>query len=235
MKTLLTLCAAAFLAACAKPAAAPKAVHQQLPVGSSQAIEGEVLERLDAGGFTYLRLKTDKGERWLVTSPVETKVGEKVSASAGMVVEKFESKSLNRTFDNIVFGSVDGAKPAAHASAPSPMKDVGDVKVDKAAGADAKTVAEIWASRAGLKDKTVVVRGELLARAAVDGLLEVREGDQAGGQEEREEREEARPLRQHGAIVSARGAGRGGGTPPFRWAGRPRYFSFASSMITAYW
>ena len=163
MKKLLILCsAAALLAACAKPAAAPKAVHQQLPVGSSQAIQGKVLERLDAGGFTYLRLETDKGERWLVTSPVETKVGEKVTASAGMVVEKFESKSLNRTFDNIVFGSVDGAKPAAHASAPSPMKDVGDVKVDKAAGADAKTVAEIWASRAGLKDKTVVVRGKVV-------------------------------------------------------------------------
>jgi hypothetical protein len=166
MKTYLILCAAALLGACAKPAAAPKAASkpaaQQLPVGSSAAIEGEVLERLDAGGFTYLRLKTNKGERWLVTSPVETKVGEKVSASSAMIVEKFESKSLNRTFDNIIFGSVDGAKAAAHASAPSPMKDVGDVKVDKAAGAGAKTVAEIWATRAGLKDQTVVVRGKVV-------------------------------------------------------------------------
>jgi len=171
MKTLALLLTAAALAACAKPAAAPLAAAQKpavaaaphAPVGSNQSIQGEVAERLDAGGFTYLRLRTAAGDRWLVTSPVEVKVGEKVSASSGMVVEKFESKSLNRTFDNIIFGTIDGAKPsAAHASAPSPMADVGDVKVEKAGGADAKTVAEVWASRAALKDQRVVVRGKVV-------------------------------------------------------------------------
>jgi hypothetical protein len=165
MKTLVILLTAAALAACAKPAAPPKAAAAapHAPIGSNQSIQGKVAERLDAGGFTYLRLETAAGDRWLVTSPVEVKVGEKVSASSGMVVEKFESKSLNRTFDNIIFGTIDGAKPsAAHASAPSPMADVGDVKVDKAGGADAKTVAEVWASRAALKDKQVVVRGKVV-------------------------------------------------------------------------
>lgn len=162
MKQLLIVCcAAAMLAACAKPAAAPKPVAQA-PIGSNQQIEGVVLETFDGGGFTYLRLKTASGERWMVTSQVAVKAGEKVRASSGMVVEKFESKSLHRTFDNIVFGTIDGAAPSAHASVPSPVKDVGDVKVDKAAGADAKTVAEIWASRAALKDKRVVVRGKVV-------------------------------------------------------------------------
>lgn len=164
MKNLLPLClAAALLAACAKPAAAPKAAHASpLPVGSNTAIQGEVMERLDAGGFTYLRLKTAKGERWMVTSPVEATVGQKVSATSGMIVEKFESKSLGRTFDNIIFGTVDGAKPLAHASAPPATHDVGSVNVDKAAGDDAKTVAEIYAARSALKDKHVVLRGKVV-------------------------------------------------------------------------
>ncbi len=35
-------------------------------------------------------------------------------------------------------------------------------KVDKAAGADAHTVAEIWAQKGGLKDKSVSIRGKVV-------------------------------------------------------------------------
>jgi hypothetical protein len=41
-------------------------------------------------------------------------------------------------------------------------KDVGDVKVPKATGADARTVSEIISGRASLKGKTVVVRGKVV-------------------------------------------------------------------------
>lgn len=40
--------------------------------------------------------------------------------------------------------------------------DVGDVKVPKATGPDARTVAEIVANKASLKDKGVVVRGKVV-------------------------------------------------------------------------
>jgi hypothetical protein len=40
--------------------------------------------------------------------------------------------------------------------------DAGDVKVTKATGADARTVAEIVAGRTGLKDKNVVVRAKVV-------------------------------------------------------------------------
>ena len=40
--------------------------------------------------------------------------------------------------------------------------DVGDVKVAKASGPDARTVAEIVTRKADLKDKTVVVRGKVV-------------------------------------------------------------------------
>ena len=68
MKTLMILLMAAALAACAKPAAAP-------PKASAQKLQGQVLETLNAGGFTYVRLKTGSGDQWVVTSPVDVKVG----------------------------------------------------------------------------------------------------------------------------------------------------------------
>jgi hypothetical protein len=40
--------------------------------------------------------------------------------------------------------------------------DVGDVKVEKAGGPDARTVAEILKGKGDLKDKPVVVRGKIV-------------------------------------------------------------------------
>jgi hypothetical protein len=53
-----------------------------------------------------------------------------------------------------------GAPP--HGAAMSAGGDVGDVKVPKATGKDARTVAEIYAQRQALEDKTVTVRGKVV-------------------------------------------------------------------------
>ena len=50
---------------------------------------------------------------------------------------------------------------AAHAGVGKAV-DVGDVKVAKATGPDARTVAEVVGKRTDLKDKTVVVRGKVV-------------------------------------------------------------------------
>ncbi len=44
--------------------------------------------------------------------------------------------------------------------------DVGDVKVPRATGKDARTIAEIFAQRQALKDKTVTVRGKVVKYTA---------------------------------------------------------------------
>lgn len=158
MRKALIACALLALAACAKPAAKPAAAAAD---GVSK-LKGTVVETLDSGGFTYVRLKTASGDRWIVSSPVDVKSGAEVTVSSAMTVEKFESKSLHRTFDNIVFGSIDGAAQRPHASAPPAHAEITDVNVPRAEGADAKTIAEIWASKGTLKDQRVVVRGKVV-------------------------------------------------------------------------
>ena len=157
MKTLLAIVFTLFLGAAwaAEPAAAP--------------FKGEVLEVVDAGAYTYLRLKTAGGEAWAAVAKTAVKKGAQVTIQKPMVMTQFESKSLKRTFDRIVFGSLAGAgatTPSADSmSAHAGISKTGDGPVEKVAratGPDARTVAEVAAQKAQLKNKAVVVRGKVV-------------------------------------------------------------------------
>jgi len=131
----------------------------------SAAISGKVLEVLEVDSFTYLRLKTKDGEMWAAVKKTPMKVGADVTIDDPTVMTNFESKTLKKTFDRLVFGSIArGATTdmaGAHAGIAKPA-DVGPIKVAKAPGPDARTVAEINARRAELKGKPVVVRGKVV-------------------------------------------------------------------------
>ena len=70
------------------------------------AVQGEVLEVKDVEGYTYLRLKTKDGETWAAVATAPVKKGSTMSIANPMVMRNFESKSLKKTFDVIVFGSI---------------------------------------------------------------------------------------------------------------------------------
>ena len=133
------------------------------------SLKGTVLETKDVESYTYLRLKTSSGETWAAVSKAPVKKGSEVTIENPVVMNNFESKSLKKTFDKIVFGNLAGtgagaagdiAKQHAMATAKSPV--IEDVKVPKAEGADARTVAEIATNRMALKGKTVLVRGKVV-------------------------------------------------------------------------
>ena len=135
------------------------------------SIKGEVLEAMDVDAFTYLRLKTKDGETWAAVTKSSVKKGAEVTIENGIVMNNFESKSLKKTFDRIVFGNLAGAGDSTvppstdlgriHGRTSQPI-DLGSVKVAKATGPDARTVTEIVTKRAELKDKTVTVRGKVV-------------------------------------------------------------------------
>lgn len=136
-------------------------------------LKGEVLEIKEGGGYTYLRLKTKDGETWAAVSNAAPKKGAQVVIENPMAMTNFESKSLNRTFPSIVFGSLAGtgarppgagtgaAMPAAHGSS-AKIADGEIIKVPKAEGPNARTVAEVITKAKELKDKPVAVRGKVV-------------------------------------------------------------------------
>jgi hypothetical protein len=104
--------------------------------------------------------------------------GTEVTIANPMLMTNFESKTLKRTFPEVFFGSLVPAggaatpapTPAAPGAAAPPQGQVGTPvvpkeavgKVDKATGADARTVAEVWAQKGSLKEKTVTLRGKVV-------------------------------------------------------------------------
>jgi len=138
---------------------------QAAPSPQATPLQGEVLEARNVDSYTYLRLKTREGEIWAAVPKAAIQQGAKVAIGSQMTMENFESKSLNKRFDRIVFGVLvdETAKPAGHGGA-APVAVVGApvAKVTKATGPNAKTVAEVVQGNAALKDKAVLVRGKVV-------------------------------------------------------------------------
>ena len=150
------------------------AANRQTPPATRPGgrITGRVLETMNAGGYTYMRLGTPNGDVWTAVRETKVKKGATVTVEAQMVAEKFQSNSLHRTFDKLIMGMMaDGASPAAtQAAMPTPMgsamehmtsaANIGDVNVPKAEGG--RTIAETWAARNDLKDQPVIIRGKVV-------------------------------------------------------------------------
>lgn len=138
--------------------------HSTAPAPAPTVVTGEVLEVQEVEDYTYLRLKTRNGETWAAVSRMPVKKGATVTIENAMVMNNFESRSLKKTFQTIVFGSLAGADPHGGMATGKPV-DVPaapEAKVAKASGPNAKTVAEIITQSADLKDKTVLVRGKVV-------------------------------------------------------------------------
>jgi len=105
MKTIFTLLALALVAVAGTAGAAPQSdtavIH--LAAASQFPNKGKVLEVIDTSMYTYLQVATDKGAIWLAASKTSVAKGATIGYPDGAVMTNFYSKSLNRTFETIIF------------------------------------------------------------------------------------------------------------------------------------
>jgi len=185
------------------------------PHAAAAPLKGEVVETMDAGPYTYLRLKTTEGEIWAAVNKAEVKKGASVTILDPMMMTQFESKTLNRTFDKIIFGSLAGAGTAAttgevlsaHSGATRPP-EVPVEKVAKATGPDARTVAEVVGQSAQLKNKTVVVHGKVVkfsANIMGKNWLHIRDGSGSAAAGSHDLLVTTKQAAKVGDVVAARG------------------------------
>jgi hypothetical protein len=160
----------------ALPAFAPSEAQAAPAAPASGQVSGAVLETMDSGGYTYMRLQTPQGETWAAVPKTVVKKGATVTLAGAMPMDGFESKTLNRRFDRILFGSLaeapaatdDDAGPAVMPAGHPPVgaaampAEVAVGKVDRAGGSDGRTVSEVHAQRKDLHDKAVTVRGQVV-------------------------------------------------------------------------
>jgi hypothetical protein len=189
----------------APPGAAGMAADAS-PAAPVPTATGKVVETMEAGGGTFLRLDTGAEKIWVATNKTKVTVGDRLVVPLGMPMRNFHSDALGRDFPVIYFAtsvsrdrkgpatvpagggtqireqamSAGLAPPAQDAvlgtpprqAAPStqamppthPPVGAGAVQVSEVIppAPGGRSVADLWAERAALAGKTVVVRGKVV-------------------------------------------------------------------------
>ena len=131
-------------------------------------ISGKVIETMTSGGYTYAHIESKGRKTWVAVPETKITVGQEVSFRPGVEMGAFESKTLKRKFDNIIFSTgVIGSAPMAHGTAMSggsgtDTASAEEIKVRKAKGPNAYTIKELIADSSRLDRKTIVVSGKVV-------------------------------------------------------------------------
>jgi len=135
---------------------------------SENSLTGKVTETMNSGGYTYINIEKGNNKIWVAVPQTEVKVGQEISVIPGMSMPNFESKTLNRTFESVIFspGLVSGTSAGtetAPRSSSAPVKPAEEkISVEKASGPDAYTVAELYDKKSSLENKSVSVKGKVV-------------------------------------------------------------------------
>jgi translation initiation factor 1 (eIF-1/SUI1) len=67
------------------------------------AMTGKVLETMDSGGYTYAQIDNKGKKIWIAIPQAKVTKGKTMTFKPGMEMKNFESKTLKRKFDSIIF------------------------------------------------------------------------------------------------------------------------------------
>ena len=137
------------------------------------ADRGTVAETMNAGGYTYIKVK--ESDVWIATSTIEVSEGDQVEYSGGAEMLNFHSKSLDRTFESIWFvqkagitGQDASRQTAAQGHAPIPAGTARDTAIAAPASGSiekldgGKNIEEILADPASLDGQEVSLRAKVI-------------------------------------------------------------------------
>jgi hypothetical protein len=141
------------------------------PVKDKSSLSGKVIETMDSGRYTYVCLEKNGNKIWLAVPKMVVVEGQDMSFKAGIEMVNFESKTLKRKFDKIIFS----AGPVQQGTN-NEMKSPGSrgnvivptekIEVEKATGPNAYTIGEIYKNKNSLDKQNIVVRGKVVKVSA---------------------------------------------------------------------
>ncbi|MBU1568499.1 MAG: DNA-binding protein [Proteobacteria bacterium] len=94
------------------------AMPKSAVTADAKTATGTVIETMNAAGYTYMLVAAGKTQNWVAIPETTVKAGSQVSYYEGMTMPAFTSKTLGKTFENIIFST--GLKQNADTAAPSP-------------------------------------------------------------------------------------------------------------------
>jgi len=94
----------------------------------SQVKYGKILEKKEVMGYDYLKVDENGTQRWVAIAKAPVKVGDTIGYDTRTVMRDFKSKSLGRTFKEVVFANE--VYLPKRSSTPSSMKEVLSEKIE---------------------------------------------------------------------------------------------------------
>lgn len=133
----------------------------------SLIVYAKVLKVREVMGYDYLKVDQNGTKRWVAIAKAPVKVGDIIGYDTKTVMKHFKSKSLNRTFDEIVF-----ANEVYLSEKPKNMKELLELdkvkQQERTSGAvkdfvvkDLYTVEELFRYRKQLSGKKVSVKAKV--------------------------------------------------------------------------
>ena len=147
------------------------------------SMSGKLVETMNVASYTYICLEENGTKTWFAVPLTKVTVGQELAVRPGFEMVNFKSRELNRTFEKIFFSDglvvkrdTAGEEAIKRAHLEKPAKDVtgippgpatnalvsDSIKVDRATGANAFTVAELYEKKGMLDKQKVAVRAKVI-------------------------------------------------------------------------
>jgi len=127
-----------------------------LSLMASTSYTAKVLETLQSGGYTYMKVQEGKNSYWIAMTQRDVKVGDTVNYSEQGWMKNFHSKTLNRTFKDILF-----AGDVEKNSAKKLIEERPNLMTSSYKEKNTLTVAELFKNRDKYVGKVVRVKGKV--------------------------------------------------------------------------
>lgn len=125
---------------------------------------GKVIEKISASGYNYLQIIENKNNYWIAVPTMEIEVGETIYFSRFMVMEDFNSPTIDKTFDEILF-----VEDARKSPTPDEMKKIHSgtqsterEQIDIEPLKDGMTIEQIYSQSEELNGKDIIVKGKVV-------------------------------------------------------------------------
>ena len=131
-----------------------------------------VIETMNSGGYTYMKVSEGGKSYWIAATQLTVKKGDAISFAEEMSMHNFQSKTLKRTFENIMFVSeVSGAKAnestksshkAQNIHVKNSLKEsLKRAKISPYKTKDTLSVEETYLKAKSLATKVIKIRGKV--------------------------------------------------------------------------
>lgn len=130
--------------------------------GQSDALTGEVIETMNAGGYTYVNVRAGDITQWAASGQTDVTVGDTVTLTPGMNMKNFESPTLGKTFASIWFVDAIAKTTSQEAATPGHSSGSPDARTDDISRPEGTlSVLDVHTRRKELAGTIVSVHGKV--------------------------------------------------------------------------